>query len=150
MISIRYDMFETNSSSCHVFMFPKGMGVKIPSIVKLNDDYDTVDNMPNLFFNDINWGEEYTTPFIRMLYRCGVKRIKYTGKDKFVTDAIEKYKDEDNSDAQLEYPRLDIKQFKMVVFGTDVKLTTMEDWMVSDDEVAKQGDFEDYCTVRLS
>lgn len=150
MIQVRYDMFETNSSSCHVFMFPKGMGVKVPSTVKLNDDYDTVDNMPNLFFNDINWGEEYTTPFIRMLYRCGVKTIKYTGKDKFVTDAIEKYKDEDNSDAQLEYPRLDIKYFKMVVFGTDVKLTTMEDWMVSDDEVAKQGDFEDYCAVRLS
>jgi hypothetical protein len=85
-----------------------------------------------------------------MLYRCGVKTIKYTGKDKFVTDAIKKYKDEDNSDAQLEYPRLDVKYFKMVVFGTDVKLTTMEDWMVSDDEVAKQGDFEDYLAVRLS
>lgn len=150
MIQFRQSMFETNSSSCHVFMFPKGMGVKVPSTVELNDDYCTVDNMPNLFFNDINWGEEYTTPFIRMLYRCGVKTIKYTGKDKFVTDAIEKYKDEDNSDVQLEYPRFDIKSFKMIVFGTDVKLTTMEDWMVSDDEVAKQGDFEDYCAVRLS
>lgn len=26
----------------------------------------------------------------------------------------------------------------------------MEDWMVSDDAVAKDGDFEDYCDVRLS
>ena len=150
MIQIRYDMFETNSSSCHVFMIPKNMGIKVPSTVELNDDYGTTDNMPNLFFNDINWGEEYTTPFIRMLYKCGVKEIKYTGKDKFVTKAIEKYKDEDNSDAQLHYPRLNIKHFKMIVFGTDVKLTTMEDWMVSDKEVAKHGDFENYYAIRLS
>lgn len=26
----------------------------------------------------------------------------------------------------------------------------MEDWTVSDDAVAKEGDFEDYCDVRLS
>lgn len=150
MIQIRNDMFETNSSSCHVFMFPKGMGIRVPSTVVLNDEYNTVDNMPNLFFNDINWGEEYTTPFIQMLYRCGVKEIKYSGKNKYVTEAIEKYKEEDNSNAQLEYPRLDVTYFKKVVFGTDVKLTTMEDWMVCDDEVAKEGDFEDYCAVRLS
>jgi len=150
MIQIRYDMFETNSSSCHVFMFPKDMEIIVPSTVVLNDEYATVDNMPNLYFNDINWGEEYTTPFIRMLYNCGVKEIKYTGKNQYVKDAIKKYKDEDNSNISLYYPSIDINTFKKIVFGTDVKITTMEDWMVSQEEVDKIGDFEDWSAIRLS
>ena len=151
MIQIRYDMFETNSSSCHVFMFPKDMGITVPSTVVLYNTYDEIiDNMPNLYFNDINWGEEYTTPFIRMLYNCGVKEIKYTGKDQYVKDAIKKYKDEDNSNISSYYPHIDINTFKKIVFGTDVKITTMEDWMVSQEEVDKIGDFEDWCSIRLS
>ena len=151
MIQFRHSMFETNSSSCHVFMFPKGMGIKVPSTVTLYDTYEeTTDNMPNLFFNDINWGEEYTTPFIRMLYRCGVKEIKYTGKSKYVNEAIEKYKNVDNSDASLYYPSTNISKFKKIVFGTDVHITEMEDWMVSKEEVAKEGDFEEYYSLRLS
>ena len=151
MIQIRNSMFETNSSSCHIFMFPKSMGIKVPSTVVLYDTYEeTKDNMPNIVFNDINWDEEYTTPFIRMLYACGVKEIKYTGKDQYVTDAIEQYKDQDNSNISLYYPRINKDHFMKMVFGTDVHLTVMEDWMVSQDAIDKEGDFEDWCSIRLS
>lgn len=148
MIQIRNSMFETNSSSCHVFMFPNGMNIKIPSTVILNDDYNTKDNMPNLYFNDINWGESYTTPFIQFLYKCGVKKIKYTGKYKYVTDAIEKYKNLDDYDLYGLYN--DAESIKKVCFGDNVKITTMEDYMVSDEEVSKCGNFEDWCAIRLS
>ena len=147
MIQIRFDMFETNSSSCHVFMFPKGMEIKIPPVVFLDDSGGSKDNMPNLYFNDINFGEDYTTPFIQMLYRCGVKEIKYTGTDKYVTEAIEKYKDEDNSNANL---HIDKNNFTKAVFGVGTKVTTMEDYLVCDEEIAKLGDFEDWHAIRLS
>lgn len=148
MIQIRHDMFETNSSSCHVFMFPKDMGIHIPTIVNLNDEWATEDNMPNLFFNDCNWGEEYTTPFIQFLYKCGVKTINYSGRYDYVKKAIEEYKDK--TDFDLCGLHINEHDLLKVCFGTDVKLTTMEDWMVSQEEIDKIGNFEDWCDYRLS
>ena len=151
MIQIRNNMFETNSSSCHVFMFPKDMGIHIPSTVTLDDDYDTVDNMPNLFFNDSNWGENYATEFIKFLYKSGVKTIKYSGKHKYVNEAIEKYKDK--TDFELHLRRtvgMTEHELKKICFGTDVHLTTMEDYMVCQEEIDKIGDFEDWNSYRLS
>lgn len=151
MIQIRQSIFETNSSSCHVFMFPKNLDIRIPSTVVLNDDYHTYDNLPNLYFNDACYFEEDSAiSFIKFLYKSGVKNIKYTGNRSIVHDAIKKYKNETDFNINTHDFYTSLKNLQKICFGTNVKLVVMEDHDVCDENVAKYGDFESYCAYRLS
>ena len=151
MIQIRESCFETNSSGCHIFMFPHNMDIKVPKTVFLNDEHNTVDNMPNLFFNDCNWGEEYTTPFIQFLYKCGVETIIYLGKHQYVKDAIERFKMYDCSNCEDD-TGLSQSDLKKVCFGIGVKVIerSTDGGYDFNEEVKKEGDFEDWCSYRLS
>lgn len=146
MIQIRNGIFETNSSSCHVFMIPKNTDIKIPKTVILEDEC-SADNMLNIYFNDINWGKDDIEPFIQFLYKCGVQEIRYNGRYSYVNDLIKKYK---NSDPNEFYIRRNEESLKKVCFGTGIKLTTMEDYEVCEESVNNLGDFEDWYPIRLS
>ena len=147
MIQIRTDMFETNSSSCHVFLFPRNMEICIPSVINLDDEYYTKDNMPNLIFNDCNWGEDDTTPLIQFFYKCGVKTINYIGRHKYVTEAIEKYKDQTDFDYICGLP-FNEASLKKACFGTNVKIETIEDCDLSEERF--DDEIEDWDYIRLS
>ena len=155
MIQIRNSIFETNSSSSHAFLFPKDANIKIPSTVVLYDTYDdTLDNMPNLYFNDCNWGEEYTTPFIKFLYKYGVKEIKYTGRHQYVTEAIDKYKTVDPSDITIDrFEELMASEENLlrICFDSGVKLKTLsDDWERQQKYVDPNNEYDHWCSYRLS
>ena len=154
MFQIRHTMFETNSSSCHVFGFRPDVSVAVPSVIELIPDSD--ESMLQVLFNDnYKWyspgvfGEDYMTNFIDMLYACGVKKINCS--DKNIVSLAEERKEIGNRPSMLNLGWISINDFKTICFSDDTKLTTMEDWMVSDEAIAKEfGDGYNYCSLRLS
>lgn len=74
MINIRTNMFETNSSSVHSFILPKGSkNIKIPSSIKLNGPEDTEDQLGRIrYMYQLACEIGYGTDFIRYLKFKGI------------------------------------------------------------------------------
>ena len=154
MFTIRHSMFETNSSSNHVFVFKPNENVSVPSTVELIPD--SKESMLQILFNDNyrwyspnRWGEEEMVEFIDMLYACGVRNIKCS--DKNIRELAQERKGISYGSKYLSRGRIFLNDFKCICFGEETKLTTLQDFDVSDKNVKNEfGDGYDYCSVRLS
>lgn len=90
MIQIRQNMFETNSSSCHVLIIPNDVVERLPKVIDLSSD-DSNGDYTRRFVRELN--EEDSKIFINWLYCNGVEEIKYYGSNKYINEFIIKYKD---------------------------------------------------------
>lgn len=152
MIQIRNSMFETNSSSCHVFVY-KRKKVVVPESVELVPDSN--DSILNVIFNDyFRWyrpersNDEMST-FIDYLYMMGIKTI--TCSDESISKLIESRKNCTNhSNGYLPGFRT-YKQLRDVLFNTDTILTTMEDFEVYPEKIEEMyGSDYKFAAFRLS
>ena len=100
MIHIRHNIFETNSSSCHVFVYdPKG-SAQVQKTVTLVPDSD--DSMLNILFNDYycwyrperEFEDDYLGRFLNNLLAIGVRTVKCS--DENVVKLFELYKERGN------------------------------------------------------
>lgn len=150
MIQIRSSFFETNSSSCHVFVYNTKEDVSVPNVVELHPD--SRDNMLDILFNDhYIWYrgrdifDDDMTEFIDSLYSIGVKTIKCNFDNKLKKLIRDR---KDNFSSHYAYNK---EAFKRVLFGQDTKLEVIEDYMDFDKIVKKEyGKDYDYISRRLS
>lgn len=148
MITIRNGLFETNSSSCHCYVyFPKTDTANIPSTVELiPDNTDTpLQRMFNDFYMWFGFDEDYVARFIARLYKMGVKTIKCSDKDvKALANRIK----------QGGYERplyTDTEALSLALFGSKTQMTTLEDSIDMREYVKKQyGEDAELITIRLS
>ena len=153
MIQIRNNVFETNSSSCHVFGFKPDENISIPSTVELKPNSD--ESILQIIFNDYyewyspgSYGEKYIIDFIDMLYTVGVKTIICS--DKNISKLAEYRKNLDINVYNLNR-NLSINEFKHICFGENTKITTMEDYDIYDEKIKEKfGEGYKYCAYRLS
>lgn len=149
MIHIRHNIFETNSSSCHVFVYdPKG-SAQVQKTVTLVPDSD--DSMLNILFNDYycwyrperEFEDDYLGRFLNNLLAIGVRTVKCS--DENVVKLFELYKERGN------YHCYDKKGLIQVLFNDTTKLTTMEDYEVSQQAVDSEfGEGYKFISLRLS
>jgi len=148
MIEIRKNMFETNSSSCHVFVYdPKGSATvqKIVTLIPNNDD-----SILNILFNDYycyfslgRFGEDYLKEFLNNLLAIGVTEVKCP--DESVVALFEKVKAEGN------YYCYDKNGLIQVLFNDNTELTTLEDFGVCQETIDNEfGEGLKYYSIRLS
>jgi len=151
MITIRSEMFETNSSSCHVFVFDANSEPVVPVKVELvvenndtplntlfNDFYVWYDCDPKLF-------EEDMAAFIQKLYDAGVGHIKC--KDKRIEEIALKVK---NGEIYCRHSSVPEK-IARALFSNPVNIIELEDYedfMSIIEE--KFGPGKDYISKRLS
>ncbi len=149
MIQIRNLMFETNSSSCHVFVYdPKG-SAQVQKTVTLVPNSD--DSMLNILFNDFycwhrperEFEDDYIGGFLNNLLAIGVRTVKCS--DENVVKLFELYKEKGN------YYCNNKDGLIQVLFNDTTKLTTMEDFEVCPEAVEKEfGKGYKYLSLRLS
>lgn len=152
MIQIRNGLFETNSSSCHVFVY-KQKKVVVPESVELVPDSD--DSILNIIFNDyFNWyipersNNEMIT-FIDYLYMMGIKTI--TCSDESISKLIESRKNCTNRGKGYLPGFRTYKQLRDVLFNKNTILTTMEDFEVYPDNIEERyGAGYKFAAFRLS
>lgn len=89
MIQVRYNIFETNSSSCHKLIVPFEQSFTVPKTVRLTKGHSNgidflIDELEDTNFHDA---------WIRLLYASGVEEIIYNGSDDSLRNAIEINKD---------------------------------------------------------
>lgn len=149
MISIRNGMFETNSSSCHVFVYNPEDSVSVPNTVTLVPNNE--DSMLNILFNDTYcWYShspdlfEYSMEeFLSALIAIGVKEVKCS--DKRVVALFENLINEGRS---YNWYGNDLS---IVLFSDNTKLTTISDHYdihkIVEEEFGKE---YKYITRRLS
>lgn len=151
MIEIRNSLFETNSSSCHVFCYKADEDVSVPAVVNLIPNSE--DNLLNMWFNDYyRWHRPWKRDddlieFIQDLYAIGVRTIR--SPDAYLQDLAEKCKDEPrlrNTSRSL------LHQFKQICFGAESKVFTMSDECgIGQKDVDKAfGPGYDFTCMRLS
>ena len=94
MITIRHELFETNSSSCHVYVyFPKKDTAEVPATVKLIPD-DESTPLQRAFNDNYTWIDddpEGLEIFLARLLVIGVKNIRCS--DKKVEKMVKKVKE---------------------------------------------------------
>ena len=149
MIQIRNSIFETNSSSCHVFVYdPKG-SAQVQKTVTLVPNSE--DSMLNILFNDYytwyrperEFEDDYIGGFLNSLLAIGVKNVKCS--DENVVKLFELYKERGN------YRCYNKKGLIQVLFNDTTKLTTMEDGEISQTAVEDEfGKGYKYLALRLS
>ena len=149
MIQIRNSIFETNSSSCHVFVYdPKG-SAQVQKTVTLVPNSE--DSMLNILFNDYytwyrperEFEDDYIGGFLNSLLAIGVKNVKCS--DENVVKLFELYKERGN------YYCRDKKALIQILFNDTTKLTTMEDGEISQTAVEDEfGKGYKYLALRLS
>lgn len=83
MIQIRRSFFETNSSSCDVFIYNTKSNIDIPSALELHIGQDN--NPVDRYFDDLyEWIKECpedVTGFLLNLFKLGVKEIECADKE---------------------------------------------------------------------
>lgn len=154
MIQIRSNMFETNSSSCHVFVYkPDTNAAAVPAKVDLVVGSD--DNIVNIIFNDLyrwyrpNDGEGDMWDFINCLYAIGVKKINCS--DKSIANLAKQGKDGSYQPNVFSPGYMSLTEFKNVCFGDTTQCTTMQDELSMDEKIKKEfGDDILYTAMRLS
>lgn len=153
MINIRIGMYETNSSSCHVFGFKPDSNISVPKTVTLIPDNE--DTILNTLFNDIycwyspgKYGEEEVANFISSLFELGVDTIKCSDK------SVENIANEVKNGTAKTNPfgwRCNKEMLRQILFGEDVKLTVMEDYEISQEAVEQEfGKGYKFYSIRLS
>jgi hypothetical protein len=85
MIQVRYNIFETNSSSCHKLIVPFEQSFTVPKSVRLTKGYTNgidflMDELEDTYVADA---------WIRLLYASGVEEIIYNGSNDSIRHAIE-------------------------------------------------------------
>ncbi|MEE3344039.1 MAG: hypothetical protein VZS44_08115 [Bacilli bacterium] len=148
MISIRQGMFETNSSSCHVFVYDTKASVTAPKTVTLVPNSD--DSMLNILFNDYyrwyrhRYDDDDMDRFLMDLLSIGVIEVKCS--DQKVVDLFERLKDEGKT-----YSSHNKEGLIQILFNDTTKLTTMEDFEVCQESVDEEfGKGYKYYSIRLS
>ena len=143
MISIRKGLFETNSSSCHVFVYRPENSITVPKTVELRIGQE--ETMLDIVFNDqyVWFPSSCVDEFLLDLAAIGVENVKCS--DSRIVELFEKYKD--NKQAQ----KYSDKNLAHALFDPEVKLTTIEDCFLSDEEIEKRfGKGYDFYAYRLS
>ena len=149
MIQIRQTMFETNSSSCHVFVYdPKG-SAQVQKTVTLVPNSD--DSILNIMFNDyyhwyrpeLEFDDDYIGDFLNSLLAIGVRTVKCS--DKNVVKLFELYKERGN------YRCYNKNGLIQILFNDTTKLTTMKDFEMCQEEIEQKfGKEYEYRSLRLS
>ena len=149
MFNVRYELFETNSSSCHCYVyFPKTDTANIPSTVELiPDNKDTpLQRMFNDYYVWMDFDEDSVARFIARLYKMGVKTIKCS--DKKVKALANRIK-QGGYETPLRIADTDI--ISLALFGSKTQMTTLEDGINMREYVKKQyGEDAELISIRLS
>lgn len=138
MLSIRKGQFETNSSSCHVFIYDKKDNVEVPFVVELKTE--EADDPLNVYFYDkYIWfkmdvercpatllDQTDMIGFLKDLYSIGVSTI--ICKDKYITSLIEMIKngEELNGWGFIREPG-DKELLKIILFSPNNIIDTVSD-----------------------
>lgn len=147
MIQIRMGQYETNSSSCHVYVYDDSTNVTVPSVVKLTEG--ARDSALNIFFNDyLDWynpsDKEDMTYFLQELYRCGVRTIESSNKSiKKLASDIKESGDFGVGNTEL---------LKIILFGDNIIIDTLRDDAgieFSEYVAAKYGKNKKFVSVRV-
>ncbi len=149
MLEIRNAMFETNSSSCHVFVYdPKGNATVQKTVTLIPNSEDS---MLQILFNDYycwyrperEFEDDYIGGFLNSLLAIGVQNVRCS--DENVVKLFELYKERGN------YRCYDKKGLIQVLFNETTKLTTMEDFEVCQEAVDNEfGEGKKFISLRLS
>lgn len=151
MITIRSRMFETNSSSCHVFVFDAKSDPVVPATVELvvenndtplntlfNDFYIWYNHSPKLF-------EEDMADFIQKLYDVGVGHIKC--KDNKIEELALKVKTGEVYARHTKCP----EKIARALFSIPVHVIELEDYEDFRSIIEERfGPGKDYISRRLS
>ena len=154
MIQIRSSQWETNSSSCHVFVFDKNTDVNIPSVLELK--IETTDTPLNIYFNDVYvWYdcdpkgfEEDMADFINLMFTLGVGTIKC--KDDRIEKLAQAIKD---GTYDGYYRKYNSDNKAKALFSPSTKVITLCDnaGLIFSEEVKRRfGEDKDYFSLRLS
>ena len=153
MIIIRQGMFETNSSSNHVFVFKPGNVAVTKTITFTPHSEDT---MKNIYFNDYyEWYEcdpkgfeDDMIEFLIDVLAIGVEEVKCS--DKRIEELVEKIKTDERF-ARRRSSYVNKEAMKHILFDEDVKLTTLEDYDVCNETIERKfGREYNYYSIRLS
>lgn len=149
MITIRNGLFETNSSSCHCYVyFPKTDTANIPSTVELIPDNKNtpLQRMFNDYYAWIDFDEDCVAKFIAYLYKMGVKTIKCS--DKKVKTLANRIK-EDGYENYLRFTNTEA--LSLALFGSKAQMITLEDEIDMRGYIKKQyGEDAEFLSIRLS
>ena len=85
MIQVRYNIFETNSSSCHKLIVPFEQSFTVPKTVRLTKGHS---NGIDFLIDELE-DTDIAGPWIRLLYASGVEEIIYNGSNDSIRYAIE-------------------------------------------------------------
>ena len=154
MISLRHGMFETNSSSNHVFVYRPDSIFPVSKTITFYPDKE--DTIRDIFFNDhYQWYkydpkcfEDEMVTFLVDVLAIGVEEIKCS--DKRVEELVEKIKT-DEAFARRYAFHTGKTAMRHILFDEEVQLTTLDDYDVCDETIGrKYGPEYDYYSVRLS
>lgn len=151
MIQIRKMIFETNSSSCHCYVyFPKTDTANVPSTVELIPD--NKDTPLQRMFNDcyvwMDFDEDYVARFLTRLYKMGVRTIKCS--DKKVKALANRIK-QGEYETPFSLWSTDTDTLSLALFGSKTQMTTLEDGINMREFVKKQyGEDAELISIRLS
>lgn len=147
MIQIRMGQYETNSSSCHVYVYDDSTNVTVPSVVRLTEG--ARDSALNTFFNDyLDWynpnDHEDMKYFLQELYRCGVRTIESSNKSikKLASDIKE----------SGDFGVGNVELLKIILFGDNIIIDTLRDdagIVFSEYVAAKYGKNKKFVSVRV-
>jgi hypothetical protein len=149
MITIRNGLFETNSSSCHCYVyFPKTDTANIPSTVELiPDNKDTpLQRMFNDYYEWFGYDEVCVERFLARLYKMGIKTIKCSDKD---VETLAKRIKKDGCETYLRFT--DTEALSLALFGSKSQMITLEDEIDMRGYIKKQyGEDAEFLSIRLS
>lgn len=151
MITVRHGVFETNSSSCHVYVyFPTKDSAKVPATVKLIPD-DTSTPVQRFFNDYYMWMDYYPEgleEFLARLLVIGVKNIRCS--DKKVEEMVKKVKQDPQGHCSWSWSCTK-ESFPLILFGSMTKMTTISDHIDMEEEVKeKYGEDAKMLAIRLS
>ena len=149
MITIRHGLFETNSSSCHVYVyFPKKDTAEVPATVKLipDDESTPLQRAFNDNYTWIDYDPEGLEIFLARLLVMGVKNIRCS--DKKVEKMVKKVKECPQEYCSRDF---DKEAYTLALFGSMTEMTTLPDHLDIEREVKKQyGKDAKSLVIRLS
>lgn len=154
MIIIRHGMFETNSSSNHVFVYKPDTNLPVSKTIIFHPDKE--DTIRDIFFNDhYQWYKydpkcfEYDMiDFLIDVLAIGVEEVKCS--DKRIEKLVEKIKTDERF-ARRCSGYVNKEAMKHILFDENVQLTTLDDYDVCNETIERKFGHEyDYYSVRLS
>lgn len=151
MITIRHGLFETNSSSCHVYVyFPTKDSAKVPETVKLIPDDESTPLQQ--YFNDyymwMDYYPEGLEKFLARLLVIGVKNIRCS--DKKVEEMVKKVKLNPQGHCSWSWS-CNKESFPLILFGSMTEMITLSDHIDMEEEVKeKYGEDAEMLATRFS